>query len=469
MPLIVKDLNELFNNLSVPPVIANDQDIETEEGRKNFDRMLFTHYNDDNLSPTPSCECGNLKGRYKLNEICSRCLTPVVESIITDIDPLVWIRAPAGVEYLVTPLIWHILTKRIGSRVLSWVNYMCDPYYRITTKKPYQLQWMEQKGHRRGLNYFIENFDEVLKDLVFGDGRHKPVEKHVAVYNFIQENRDKVFVKYIPMPSKVAFVIEESAGRRWADRTMNDAIDALRRVQDIERSQGTIPIRKIESRVTRIMNTFAQFYYDYIKKNWDGKRMIFRKHVFGGRLHFTARGVITSLTDVHSKSELHLPWAMSLQLFKLHLANKLIKRGYSAAAANELINSNSYHYHPLLDELFKELISESPHMGIPCLFQRNPTLTRASAQLLYITKIKTSTTDNTISNSVLAIKGNNADYDGDQMNLTLLESNEQVEKFRTLDPSFNVMSLNVPYEISGNLKMPAPVIATIANWMESDD
>jgi hypothetical protein len=53
------------------------------------------------------------------------------------------------------------------------------------------------------------------------------------------------------------------------------------------------------------------------------------------------------------------------------------------------------------------------------------------------------------------------------MNVTLLESNELAEKFKRLDPAYNVMSFNTPHELSGNLKMPAPVIATIANWMQS--
>ena len=56
-------------------------------------------------------------------------------------------------------------------------------------------------------------------------------------------------------------------------------------------------------------------------------------------------------------------------------------------------------------------------------------------------------------------------FDGDEMNVTLLDSLYLVEKFKRLDPTYNVMDTNTPHGISGNLKMPAPVIATIANWM----
>ena len=50
------------------------------------------------------------------------------------------------------------------------------------------------------------------------------------------------------------------------------------------------------------------------------------------------------------------------------------------------------------------------------------------------------------------------------MNVTYLDSKELVEKFKRLDPSYNVLDNNVPYLLSGNLKLPAPVVATIANW-----
>ena len=56
-------------------------------------------------------------------------------------------------------------------------------------------------------------------------------------------------------------------------------------------------------------------------------------------------------------------------------------------------------------------------------------------------------------------------FDGDEMNLTLLESHHLVNSFHKLDPIYNVMSPDKPHELSGALKLPAPVIATAANWI----
>ena len=470
MSLAIIDLDELFKSLETPPIILNNQEILTQEGREAFDKLLYTQYTEDSLSPTPSCQCGQMRGRYKLGVQCTSCLTYVEEPIKTEIDPLVWMAAPKKIRYLMPPIIWYMLTTKIKSGGYSYVKWMTDPNYRpVSGQIPPRLPWMLEQGHRRGYNYFVKNFETVMRDLVFGDGRKKPKESHVHLYELCMENREKLFVKHIPIPSKVAFVIEESAGRRWADKTMNLAIDAVRRMQETEQVLDSLSLRNLESRVTKILDSMGEFYHEFIRSNWDGKTKIFRKHVFGARLHFTARAVITSLTNAHNKSELHFPWAMSLQLFKIHIASKLIHRGYSAEAALSMINGHAHVYHPLLDEIFKELINESKYMGLPVIFQRNPTLSRASAQLLYVTKVKPNPADNTISNSVLAISGNNADYDGDQMNVTYLESNFLVESFKRLDPSYNVMSFNTPHELSGNLKMPAPVIATIANWFNHEN
>lgn len=409
MGMSIVDLDMVFETLQTPPVILNDQDILTVEGREKFDRLLFTHYGEESLSPTPTCECGALKGRYLLNVLCTQCLTVVSEPIKNEIQSLVWMRPPPGIKYLIIPIAWKMMVDKFTQNQVSFIRWLTNPNYRVPGRLPPKLMKMLEYGHIRSYNYFIENYDEVLKDLVFGDGRTKVSRAHAELYELLIKHKDKILVKHLPIPSKVAFVIEESVGRKWADKTMNLAINAVRRMQETEEAIDTLSMRGVETRTVSILDSLGEFYHEFLLKNWDGKTQIFRKHIFGARLHFTARGVITSLTNVHNKSELHFPWALSTQLFKIHIASKLIHRGYSAENAQALINGHAHVYHPLLDEIFQELIAESPYMGLPVLFQRNPTLSRASAQLLYVTVVKPNPADNTISNSILAISGSNAD------------------------------------------------------------
>ena len=62
-----------------------------------------------------------------------------------------------------------------------------------------------------------------------------------------------------------------------------------------------------------------------------------------------------------------------------------------------------------MDNIFKELISESKYGGIPVTHGRNPSLARGSIQLLRITQVKTNLEDPTISFSILITPPMNAD------------------------------------------------------------
>ncbi|MNI36948.1 RNA polymerase Rpb1, domain 2 [compost metagenome] len=142
-----------------------------------------------------------------------------------------------------------------------------------------------------------------------------------------------------------------------------------------------------------------------------------------------------------------------------------MKRGFTPNEANKFLYENTLRYHPLLDELFQELINESPRKGIPVIFQRNPTLTRLSAQRLYIRRIKKDPRINTISPSVNILSGMNADFDGDALNGIVILDQKTLEKLDPLAPRNGVLDLRAPRAISGHVSLSSTIIATIANFI----
>lgn len=182
-------------------------------------------------------------------------------------------------------------------------------------------------------------------------------------------------------------------------------MDAVLTVSSIRST--AIPMRPqvVENRIAKAIRELAKFYDVYMKQRLSKKPGMFRRHVFGSRLHFSARSVITSLSDPHHWQELHIPWGLATQLLKYHIINKLLKRGYSANDALHFVYSNVLRYNAELDQIFQELINESPGgSGIPVIFSRNPTLQRGSMQQFYITKVKTDPHVNTVSMSVLTLR-----------------------------------------------------------------
>jgi hypothetical protein len=239
-------------------------------------------------------------------------------------------------------------------------------------------------------------------------------------------------------------------------------------VTSIKNSLEDLPISRLEARTVKVICNFARFYRAFSEETLSQKSGILRKHVFGIRLHFTARAVITSISTNHNYDDLHIPWNVAVQLFSIHLTNKLYRLGYTPREVERHLREHSLRYCPILDRLLKELIAESPYVGIPCLLQRNPSLARGSAQQLFITKVKTDhdpitmlCTDNTFSLSVLILVGYNADFDGDELNLLLINDNEMYKGACRLAPHFSTLDVTEPRKLSTNLKMPVPVSSTI--------
>jgi hypothetical protein len=379
---------------------------------------------------------------------------------------LLWLAAPEGVDCLINPVAWVIMSKRLtfnGENLLEW---MCNPLYKAKTSTvPDKLRKLKTLNIERGLNSFHRNFDAIIDTLFKNKMIQGGSEEQQDFRAFIEINRDKIFSKYVPIPSKVAFIMETTATGVYADTSMTPAIDAIRTLSGIETTVAPHNLRVRQGRAVQAVNKLGEYYQTFFSDQLGSKPGWFRKHVFGSRLHFSFRAVISSLTDNHEADELHLPWSMSVALFEAHLSSKLIKRGFTPNEVIKHLHEHTSTYDPLIDELFKEIIAEGPDGSIPVIFQRNPSLTRGSAQQLRVTKVKTDPEINTVSLSVLVLKALNADFDGDALNGILILDLVTLEKISRLQPYLYALDLGKPRTLSRHIGLPPPVITTIANWL----
>lgn len=84
---------------------------------------------------------------------------------------------------------------------------------------------------------------------------------------------------------------------------------------------------------------------------------------------------------------------------------------------------------------------------------------------MYITKVKTNVNDPTTTLSILSVKQFNADFDGDQMNMTLLMDEVSSAQAENLAPHKNMFELNSPRTLSKAASLPKPVVSTISNYL----
>lgn len=470
--LEVVDHDAMFHTCATVPIIVNDIEEKSEQDKEKFNNLIYTAYKGDVLSNLPSCKCGKIQGAHNLGIYCDTCTTTVAPKIEQELQPVVWMRAPNGVEGLINPIFWLMMENRFVKSGFYVVRWICDTDYHPAIKPGGVMEELElamgSRNLSRGLNSFIRNFDTFM-DILFSMRAFRKSQREMdPLWCFIQEKRHCLFPKTLPMPNRALLVIEENSLGTYIDPIITGVVDAIRIMVGIDAPSSPHTVRVKERRAIKAVAQLSEYYENVYRNTLAKKGGICRKHIYGSRLHFTFRAVISSLTATHRYDEIHIPWGIGVTVFALHLTNRLMKIGYTANEATAFLNRYTDRWHPLLDQMFKELIEEAPGgKGIPVIIQRNPSLERGSAQSVFITRVKSTVEIPTVSISILVVRGLNADFDGDAINFMLHLDNEMAEALYPLSPHMSVFDLREPRKVSSNLSMPKPVVSTIANWMHS--
>jgi len=460
------NFNEVFKYLRRPPIIINDLPNDTKEAKAYITSIISSEFTQDMVSLLPSCSCGVTKGEFNAGVTCDVCKTEVISTVENEIEPLVWFRKPEGVISLINPMILMLLSRRFTRSGYNIIHWLCDTRYTTKVKQPAILHKLTELGIPRGFNNFIQNFDQImgilfsLREFGYRTGKVSPLEI------ILSENRDKIFADYIPIPNKSLLIVERTNTGIYIDNTIVEGIDTIESLVSIDKDFYDQNPKVKENRTAKALFKLINF-YDLFFKSTGVKEGHFRRHIFGTRTNFSFRCVATSLTGNHKYDEIEVPWCAGITVFRPHIVNKLLKRGYELNSIIGIIYSDINKYDPLLDEILQELINETPDKGIYVLLNRNPTLLSGSIIRVKITKFKTNPFDTTIGISILAVKSLNLDFDGDCLNISLSLDNNIAEQWYSLHPKFNIYEATNPYEISGNISIPKPVILTTSSWLNS--
>ena len=163
-----------------------------------------------------------------------------------------------------------------------------------------------------------------------------------------------------------------------------------------------------ENRTAKAISDIAHFTLEYARNNIGSKPGLARKHMFSSRVMPSSRAVITSLNRPHRYDELHAPWSVAVGMLTTHLENYLMRWDFTPQEMLELLSYTTTNWHPLIEHIFKTIFAQAPAKGLPVTYCRNPSLERASIQLLYLTLVKSDPRDPTYSFSLLDIVGCNA-------------------------------------------------------------
>jgi len=403
------NFNQLFNQLKQPPLIINDIVETSAEEKDTLKNLIFTKYDSDVMKNVPSCDCGSITGEYNIGVLCKNCDTEVVSAVDKELEPILWVRAPKNIHALINPTVWTQLSLRFKKSNFDTIRWICDTTYRVGPNDGAIVAELQEAGITRGYNNFIENFYDIINRLFeMRSFSSKSRVTYDLLPQLLVENKDSIFSQYLPLVNRTMLVIESTTVGTYVDPFVPTAIDAILTVASIDVDESRFSIRTKENRVAKFLSGISSYYYNFAKNNLGRKSGTYRQHVYGSRSHFSFRAVVSSLTDAHQYDEIHIPWGIGITIFRYHIINKLIRRGYTVNQAIYLINAHAKVFHPLINEIFKELIDESPRKGVDVTINRNPSLVRGSIQRVRITKVKEDTSINTVSFSILIVGPMNA-------------------------------------------------------------
>lgn len=418
---VKKDLSSinLPQNKAEDKLMLNTLNDMSTEDKEAINRSIYTRYsNESAIESIPTCECreGGLRGRFRVGVLCQICGTEVKNRYDDDIQSVIWMKAPKGIRALINPVAWAILSKRfMGERKFDTLRWLCDTNYIAPSSKPASVVGVEQVLQSlkipRGLNSFYDHFDAIME--VLFDSRALAVGRvgrRDETRDFVNMYRDSIFCQYLPLPNKILMVLEKTNFGTYVDRNITDALDALWLMTGIDNELSPLKLYQKENRTIKAICLLQKYNSELIKKIYMKKEGLFREHIYATRATYSFRCVISSLTDAHHHDEIHVPWGVGTTVLRYHIINKLWKRGWVPKEIVQLLKEYELKYHPILDEIFHEIINDhAEYGGIPVVAVRNPSLKRGSMQRLMITTIKTDPSDVTVGISILIVKPFNAD------------------------------------------------------------
>ncbi len=415
------DFDQEITLLACRPTIVNEIDSSTADGKEQLNSILITNYKGDALPILPTCDCGKYQGERFVGRVCEDCSFMVAPATERPIESNVWIAAPEGVHGLINPAFWAMFSRVFTINQTNLMEWMVNSSYRPPNDNLQVFDiisgYVCKNGEkfRRSLNNFYENFYGLMRLLLNGKTlRTIAPGVRMKIVEFIRENRQRIFCKYLPIPNKLAIVLEQTPTGTYSNESITGtALDAVRSIAGIYARGMVVSQTKRENRCLQAVKQLASYYALQFKDSLGTKRGWNRKHGVGSRQTHSWRCVISSITEPHHYEEVHLPWGVSVGLFTVHIANHFQKQGMCPNEIERRLHWAGMHYDPEIDEIFKKIIADSDEMGPAVMINRNPTLSSKSIQLLQVTRVKTDINDVTMSVSVCVLASWNADFDGD--------------------------------------------------------
>ena len=485
--MVLVNHEEKFKRLPYQPIIANEVAMANTAAKtaEIINDLIRQHFADDQLDTMPKCECGYWTKGHREGMTCPKCGNPVVRIVNRPLTAQVWMRVPEGISAFISPRFYALFSSYFSTTKFDMLQWLTDPAYVPGNKTVNAVQspdvvkltrYLADHGVPRGINNFYDNFDHIM-DVVIKPQclAHKKQNVAPIIADFkelIRRYRDCIFTRWLPFPSRLIFPSEQSGSMTYVDPTMLPAYDAIKTLCSIENSPRILSARSLITSSMRVNRLMVDYHTGFRSERGGGKKGLYRKQLGSTRSPYTARAVIAPIIGPHKYDEVHFPWALSVTLLSAQIINKLMKRKMNPREMFRLIDRHTNDSEgagaEVLYEVMTTLIRECPEKGIPIQMLRNPTLERLSNQPFRITKIIRNTNIYAVLISVLVIKGPNADFDGDMLQIKLPLDNRERARYARLKSSNGLIDTDRPGRVKGIITLHPELITMVNNYFQAN-
>ncbi len=464
--IALDNLNDYFKEDSSERqvFIANDYQVDTEDKREELVSRLTKTYSKDYLDEP-------ING---------------ANSLFEKVVPSMWIR-PIGDGKFIQPKVFTMLSKALTRDRVNIIQHAMDPSYRIPhnlTPKGLVKTYLDA-GFPRGMKSFYENFDALMDLLIMNQYRRREARREALggsrrvgkrntldyIAMVIEKYRDDIFCDYLPVPSNQLFIMEKRGKNKVSEvPLMQYAFDAVHTVTSLSsRIRGVTP-READRLDYKVNDLMAEFHEKYSQNYLTSKPGVFRKNSYGTSSSFNARAVIVSRQGVQAYDEIILPYSLGFKILEQHIAKIYIdEKTHSPIDIFEMRAEYARQFNKEVHDVIMRLIQDFwGGRGWPSNFLRHPYLSKLSSQFMYIPGVGTDPLDNTIQMSPMALKGPNADFDGDEMVLSLHLDKYTADLWAPTRPSEGALDQNKALAYSGDLDLPKPMTLQFYRYLGYD-
>lgn len=387
---------------------------------------------------------------------------PIEQPVMVDY----WMKTPKGVDWYMHPAIKLMLDGKTSMKdsasgtVISVLSYFCDPMYKLPTGYVPNKKFKKliDENIPRGINDFYHHFDKFL-DIWFNiSNRRGGYTKFTEpVFDLIQRYRDCVFVKHLPMYANHAFAIESTDTSESMDKSViQHALDAVFTLTSLDMEIKVLNNKRLQSKAWKVTCCMSESVNAFLKGVFLKKEGLLRKSNCGTPASFNSRCVIASNQRPNSSyRHLIIPWGVAMVLFAQEIGGILIREhSYSAADVLHMRAKYAKQFNQKIYDIMIAFLESHPEKGKACVLHRPPTLERGSHQGFIIPDVDKDPRNNVIYIPNITCRAFNADYDGDELTVTILHDEKMAKLFSGLDPHHGAMDLNSPLKISDNLAIP---------------